>query len=89
MRACKLADGFLSSVSKFKNNTTKLLDKTHITEAVCVSEQPFSRKLQGEEIAAGRHQNLDVHSPTCGFSSPTNAVLFADLHTQRIFAVVF
>lgn len=45
-------DGFVSSISKFRNNNIRLLNKIHITRAVHVSEQPFSRKLQ-EEIAGG------------------------------------
>lgn len=45
-------DGFVSSISKFRNNNISPLNKIHITRAVHVSEEPFSRKLQ-EDIAAG------------------------------------
>lgn len=45
--------GFVSSISKFRNNNIRLLNEIHITRAVHVSEQPLSRKLQEEEIAGG------------------------------------
>lgn len=45
-------DGFVSSISKFRNNNIRPLNKIHITRAVHIWEQPFSRKLQ-EDSAGG------------------------------------
>lgn len=82
-------DGFVSSISKFRNNNIRLLNKIHITRAVCVSEQPFSRKLQEEEIAGGDFKFWMFSAPPM-ISPPLRCCFicgFASL--QRIFAVVF
>lgn len=71
-------DGFVSS--RFRNKSIRLLNSIHITRAVCVSEQPIRRKLQGYW---GRLQIGDVLSPTRGFSSPTETGLFVDLRIYR------
>lgn len=80
-------DGFVC-ISKFRNNNIRPLNKIHITRAVQVSEQPFSRKLQ-EDIAGG-----DLNS-ACSQPHPWFLLLYkywllcAFAYLQRIITVVF
>lgn len=81
-------DGFACSISKFRNNNIRPLNKIHIKRAMQVSEQSFSRKLQ-EDIAGG-----DLNSG-CSQSHPWFLLpykywlLCAFAYLQRIFTVVF
>jgi len=79
LQVFKNTDGFVFSISKIRNNNIRLLNKIHITRAVRVSEQPFSRNLGGG-YCWRRFQILGVLSPTYDFSSPANTGLFVDLH---------
>lgn len=82
-------DGFVSSISKFRNNNISPSNKIHITRAVLISEQPFSRKLQ-EDIAGG-HCKLWMFSAPPVVSPPLQILvcLLFCIFTENLYCCIW